>query len=373
MQERTGLASPLEADELNCRVVMEMIYRPRSTPLLRLAKRQRIATISGVEMFPAQGAARNTSIWTGKRAPEAAMRKAVLTALQIEERTLCSQGLRNDNRTMIEPDFQTFCTLAKQGNLVPVYETFTADLLTPVGAYLRLARHSRYACLLESVEGGEKIARYTFVGANPVEVFRYVNGACVLEGESRVSWVQENPLDFLRNRLERYKPVRVPDLPPLTAGAIGYFAYDMVRLFERLPDDTRNDLKMDDAVMMFYLGLVVFDHVRRSVTIVRNVFTEGEGSLRTKYHAADTSRFARRASNWPRRWTRRPRGRSRGKRGCGPLRVTSNFTHRQYLAAVRKVQGVHSRRRYFPGSYSASAFRPRLRPIPSPSTARCGW
>jgi anthranilate synthase component 1 len=146
------------------------------------------------------------------------------------------------------------CTLAKQGNLVPVYETFTADLLTPVGAYLRLAKHSRYACLLESVEGGEKIARYTFVGANPVEVFRYVNGACVLEGESRVSWVQENPLDFLRNRLERYKPVRVPDLPPLTAGAIGYFAYDMVRLFERLPDETRNDLKMDDAVMMFYLG-----------------------------------------------------------------------------------------------------------------------
>src|ERR1700722_5424388 len=110
---------------------------------------------------------------------------------------------------MIEPDFQTFSQLAKRGNLVPVYEKFTADLLTPVGAYLRLAKHARYACLLESVEGGEKIARYTFVGANPVEVFRYVNGACVLEGESRVTWVQENPLDFLRNPLERYNPVRV--------------------------------------------------------------------------------------------------------------------------------------------------------------------
>ncbi len=68
---------------------------------------------------------------------------------------------------MIEPDFQTFSRLSRQGNLVPVYDTFTADLLTPVGAYLRLARHSPYACLLESVEGGEKIARYTFVGANP--------------------------------------------------------------------------------------------------------------------------------------------------------------------------------------------------------------
>ena len=143
---------------------------------------------------------------------------------------------------MIEPDFQTFCRLARRGNLVPVYETFTADLLTPVGAYLRLARRARYACLLESVEGGEKIARYTFVGANPAEVFRYVNGACVLEGENRISWVQSNPLDYLRNRVARYKPVRLPGLPPLVAGAIGYFAYDMVRLFERIPDQTRNDL-----------------------------------------------------------------------------------------------------------------------------------
>ena len=180
----------------------------------------------------------------------------------------------------------TLCRLARRGNLVPVYDTFTADLLTPVGAYLRLARRARYACLLESVEGGEKIARYTFVGANPVEVFRYVNGACVLEGESRISWVQPNPLDFLRNRLARYRPVRLPGLPPLVGGAIGYFAYDMVRLFESVPDRTRNDLAMDDAVMMFYLGLVVFDHVRRRVWIVRNVFTDGEGSLRARYRAA---------------------------------------------------------------------------------------
>src|SRR5579862_7483412 len=182
---------------------------------------------------------------------------------------------------MIQPDFKSFCKLARQGNLVPVYDT-----LTPVSAYLRLAQHARYACLLESVEGGEKIARYTFVGANPSEVFRYVNGACVLEGESRVSWTQSNPLDFLRHRVERYRPVRLPGLPPLVAGAIGYFAYDMVRLFERIPDTTRDDLGMDDALMMFYLVLVVFDHVRRRVWIVRNVFTDEPGSLRSKYNAA---------------------------------------------------------------------------------------
>jgi len=181
---------------------------------------------------------------------------------------------------MIQPDFKSFSKLAQQGNLVPVYDTFTADTLTPVSAYLRLAQNARYACLLESVEGGEKIARYTFVGANPAEVFRYVNGACVLESDSRTSWVQENPIDYLRNRVERYRPVRVPGLPPLVAGAIGYFSYDMVRLIERIPDTTRDDVGMDDAIMMFFLGLVVFDHVRHRVWIVRNVFTGGEGSLR---------------------------------------------------------------------------------------------
>src|SRR5437870_7981988 len=131
---------------------------------------------------------------------------------------------------MIQPSFAEFQRLSKQGNLIPVYDVFSADLLTPVSAYLRIAQGARHSFLLESVEGGEKIARYTFVGANPVEVFRYVNGACVLESEGRVSWVQSSPLDYLRNRVERYSPVRVPGLPPLVAGAIGYFAYDMVRL-----------------------------------------------------------------------------------------------------------------------------------------------
>jgi anthranilate synthase component I len=232
---------------------------------------------------------------------------------------------------MIEPDFKTFQQLAKRGNLVPVYGIFTADLLTPVAAYLRLARRARYACLLESVEGGEKIARYTFVGADPVEVFRYVNGACVLEGDGRVSWTQSNPLDFLRHRLARYRPVRVPGLPPLVAGAVGYFAYDTVRLFERIPDRTRNDLRMDDAVMMFYLRLVIFDHVRHRVWIVRNVHTDGPGSLQSKYRAAvaeirETHRQLTTPLDAPRRTPRRP----------PPLRVASNMTRRQYLDAVRK-------------------------------------
>ena len=182
---------------------------------------------------------------------------------------------------MIRPDYRTFCRLARQGNLVPVYDTFTVDLLTPVSAYLRLARDARYSFLLESVEGGEKIARYTFAGADPVEVFRYARGACIIEGQSRLHWEQSNPIEFLRHRIGRYRPVRLPGLPPLVAGAIGYFAYDMVRLVECIPAQGRDDLGLDDAVLMFYLGLVAFDHVQHRLWIVRNVFTEGAGDRKS--------------------------------------------------------------------------------------------
>jgi anthranilate synthase component I len=238
---------------------------------------------------------------------------------------------------MIQPDFKSFSRLARRGNLVPVYSTFTADLLTPVSAYLRLARQARYAFLLESVEGGEKIARYTFVGANPVEVFRYVRGACVLEGEGRVSWEQTNPLDFLRHRVERYRPVRVPGLPPLVAGAIGYFSYDMVRLFERIPDTGRDDVGADDAAMMFFLGMVVFDHVQHRIWIVRNVFTDGEGSLRSKYLAAVREIEAtRKLLDQPlpaEQSSAKPQRRSKTR-----LAITTNTTRARYEAAVRKAK-----------------------------------
>src|SRR5712692_2041704 len=234
---------------------------------------------------------------------------------------------------MIQPDYKTFCRLARQGNLVPVYDTFTADLLTPVSAYLRLARAARYSFLLESVEGGEKIARYTFAGADPVEVFRYAKGTCIVEGERRLNSQKSNPIEFLRRRVGRYRPVRVPGLPPLVGGAIGYFAYDMVRLIERIPARGRDDLGLDDAVLMFYLGLVAFDHVQHRLWIVRNVFTGGPGSLRAKYVAA-VSEIAktRRALEQPHPATRhqRPRG--------GELRVRSNMRRASYVAAVRQAK-----------------------------------
>jgi len=236
---------------------------------------------------------------------------------------------------MIQPSFQEFQKLAKQGNLVPVYDVFSADLLTPVSAYLRLAQGARYSFLLESVEGGEKIARYTFAGANPEEVFRYAGGACVLESRNRMIWEERDPISFLREHMAKFRPVRVPGLPPLVAGAIGYFSYDMVRLIERLPKRLRDEIGLYDAMLMFYRGLIAFDHVQHRLWMVRNVYTEGPGSLRAKYHeAVKEIRRTRELLETP---VEREKS-DKQSRKAKAAKVNSNFRRQDYLQVVRKAK-----------------------------------
>ena len=238
---------------------------------------------------------------------------------------------------MMQPSFHEFQRRARHGNLIPVYDVFSADLLTPVSAYLRLAQGARYSFLLESVEGGEKIARYTFAGAHPEEVFRYANGACVLESRNRIIWEERDPISFLREHMAQFRPVRVPGLPPLVAGAIGYFSYDMVRLIERLPKRLRDEIGLYDAMLMFYQGLIAFDHVQHRLWIVRNVFTEGHGSLRTKYNAAVREiKETRRLLEEPVATERVKKTDKPTKRGA--MNVSSNFRRREYLDVVRKAK-----------------------------------
>ena len=238
---------------------------------------------------------------------------------------------------MMQPDFREFQRLAKQGNLIPVCDVFSADLLTPVSAYLRIAQGARYSFLLESVEGGEKIARYTFAGANPEEIFRYANGACVLEGRDRVIWEERDPISFLRAHMERFRPVRLPGLPPLVAGAIGYFSYDMVRLIERLPKRLRDEIGLYDAMLMFYHGVIAFDHVQHRLWIVRNVYTEGPGPLKKKYDAAvQEIRRTRALLDQPA--PAEARNKSGDRKKVAPPKVTSNVKRPEYLAAVRKAK-----------------------------------
>jgi anthranilate synthase component 1 len=136
--------------------------------------------------------------------------------------------------------------------------------------------------------------------------------------------------------MERFRPVRLPGLPPLVAGAIGYFSYDMVRLIEQLPQRLRDDIGLYDAQLMFYHGIIAFDHVQHKLWIVRNVYTDGEGSLRTKYNAA--VREIRKTKQLLEQVSLAEKPKKEKKKRRAPLRVTSNFRRAEYLEAVRKAK-----------------------------------
>jgi anthranilate synthase component 1 len=137
--------------------------------------------------------------------------------------------------------------------------------------------------------------------------------------------------------MEQFRPVRLPGLPPLVAGAIGYFSYDMVRLVECLPKKLRDEIGLYDAVLMFYHGILAFDHVQHRLWVTRNVFTEGPGTLRAKYNAAVKEIKRTRALLQQPAAAEQPQKTS-SKRKSFHLKVTSNFRKPEYLAAVRKAK-----------------------------------
>ena len=188
--------------------------------------------------------------------------------------------------------FEEFEREARQGNVVPVVRTMLADLLTPVGAYLRIASNSPYAFLLESVEGGERIARYSFLGADPEMVVRGSSFLTFVERKGETESYPGLATDWIRDYFRERHLARRPGLVPFAGGAVGYLGYDAVRWFEKgiRSDETMPLSAPIDAVWMFCRTMIVFDRVRQHVEIVSIVLTEeAQGSherLRNLYDAA---------------------------------------------------------------------------------------
>ncbi len=169
---------------------------------------------------------------------------------------------------MLDPDFKEFSRLAASSTLVPVVKSVSADLLTPVSAFLTIAADEPHAFLLESVERGEQIGRYTFLGAHPYMRLRARGSAIEIERGRRRERYEGNVFEFVKQLLSEHQPAAIPGLPPFVAGAVGYFAYDVVRQLEKIGERTKDDLRLPDCELMFFDRLLAFDHLRHQIHIV---------------------------------------------------------------------------------------------------------
>jgi anthranilate synthase component 1 len=166
------------------------------------------------------------------------------------------------------PTRKEFLALAREHTLVPVCRTLTADLETPVSAFLRAAWPEQECFLLESVENGEQVGRYTFIGLAPFKRIVARGRDIVITEGKKVVQLDGDIFDVLRRNLAGHKPARLPGLPPFTAGAVGYFAYDAVRQIERLPETAKDELGVPDACLLFFDEVLAFDHVRKEIWLV---------------------------------------------------------------------------------------------------------
>ncbi|MBP8973961.1 MAG: anthranilate synthase component I [Anaerolineae bacterium] len=183
-------------------------------------------------------------------------------------------------RAPITPDRAAAHRLFARGDLLPVYRTLLADLETPVSVYLKLAGMGASSFLLESVEGGEQVGRYSFLGVNPKGMIT-VQGQHVTitrhgQTTARDLAPGEDPLHVIAAEMERFRPVRLEGLPRFVGGAVGYLSYDVVRHFERLPATARDDLNVPDAAFLLAETLVIFDHAKHQLIVLANAHNTGD-------------------------------------------------------------------------------------------------
>ena len=234
------------------------------------------------------------------------------------------------------PGRKEFLALAKEHTLVPVCRVLTADLETPVSAFLRAAWPERECFLLESVEGGEQVGRYTFIGIEPFKRIVARGRAITMTEGKRVTRSEGDVFDVLRQALSGHKPARLKGLPPFTAGAVGFFAYDAVRQIERLPALAADELGVPDACLLFFDEVLAFDHVRKEIWLV--VTADVRHGKPADAYAKAVARLAKLEKRLARPLPRLPEQKRRNSGKQAKLKVKHRTAKKQFLAAVERTK-----------------------------------
>jgi anthranilate synthase component I len=232
---------------------------------------------------------------------------------------------------LIHPSRKEFLALARKHTLVPVYRTLTADLETPVSAFLRAAWDQNECFLLESVEGGEQVGRYTFIGINPYKrIVARGRQIAITEGR-HTTRIEGDVFHVLRDALGGHKPARIAGLPPFTAGAVGFLAYDAVRQIERLPNRSKDELGVPDACLLFFDEVLAFDHVRKQIWMVATA------DLSLASPDAAYSNAVSRLADLEKRLGR-PLPRISATGSSKPIQVKRRTTRNEFMAAVERTK-----------------------------------
>jgi anthranilate synthase component 1 len=234
------------------------------------------------------------------------------------------------------PSPREFLRLSREHSLVPVYRIVTADLETPVSAFLRAAWPERECFLLESVEGGEQVGRYTFIGIQPFKRIMARGRAITITEGRKTTHLEGDIFDVLRQALGGHKPARLQGLPPFTAGAVGFFSYDAVRQIERLPEQAADELGVPDACLLFFDEVLAFDHVRKEIWLVVTAdVTRGKPAEAYEKALARLAKLEKRLAR-PLPNFAGQKVRSRG--GNVRLKVKHRTRKQDYLAAVARTK-----------------------------------
>src|SRR6266852_4716563 len=233
------------------------------------------------------------------------------------------------------PEFKEFSRLARSATLIPVVKSVSADLLTPVSAFLAIAEKEPHAFLLESIERGEQIGRYTFLGVRPYMRLRARGSVIEIERGRHSERHEGSVFEFVKLLLSEHRPATIPGLPPFTAGAVGYFSYDAVRQLEKIGEYAKDDLSLPDCELMFFDRLLAFDHLRHQIHIVAAADVSRESPRRAYDRAVrDIAALERKlaAGLRPAAW------RKSSKTKAAKLKIHAGTSRAQFLRGVERCK-----------------------------------
>jgi anthranilate synthase component 1 len=247
------------------------------------------------------------------------------------------QAVAERTTKMKQTTYEEFVELARRGTFVPVYKEVLADLFTPVSAFLKIAEDADYAFLLESVEGGEHVARYSFLGKDPFLVLKTQQGRAVIEQAGETKVLDEPFVVALRRLMSEYRSPFVPDLPRFTGGAVGFFGYDAAPWFEPAlietwarGGQTPNPAAGDEAAFMVFDTVLAFDHVKHRILIIANARITPSEDLETQYQ------FACARIQFIERELERALSQPAAPVAPAPLKITAQSTREEYEENVRR-------------------------------------